>query len=87
MLFDDVKSAHFELSLSSGGGGGEHSQVVDMPFGTQTREMTGGASDNTNNAIVFGHSGLEWPSVDAPATLGPNGPWAAGASTLGHSRP
>ena len=58
-------------------------QLVPKPT---HRKITGGASDNnTNNAIVFGHSGLEWPSVDAPAALGPNGPWAAGASTLGHS--
>ena len=35
--------------------------------------------------LSFGHSAIEWPSVDAPAALGPNGPWAAGASTLGHS--
>ena len=50
-------------------------------------KCSGASNDNTDNAIVFGHSGLEWSSVDAPAALGSNGPWAAAASTLGHSRP
>ena len=51
-------------------GGGGCSQLFDSLI-----RYCGASNNNTNNAIVFGHYGLEWPKVDAPAAL------------EGHSRP
>ena len=52
------------LAVGWGGGCSELSDSVIR--------YCGASNNNTNNAIVFGHSGIEWPSVDAPAAR----PWA-----------